>query len=90
MKTTIDIPEPLYRRAKIRAAERGESLRQLVVESLELALDGAKSVVAFGPGPIKQDPLITLNEFGFPVMRGREGVVVTEEMINRIREEEGI
>jgi hypothetical protein len=36
------------------------------------------------------DPLFTLDEFGFPVLKGREGVVVTERLINRIREEEGI
>lgn len=35
MKTTIDIPEPLYKKAKIRAVEQGTSLRALVLESLE-------------------------------------------------------
>ena len=34
MKTTIDIPEPLYKKAKIRAIERGQSLKQLVLDSL--------------------------------------------------------
>jgi hypothetical protein len=28
MKTTIDIPEPLYRKAKIRAVETGSTLRK--------------------------------------------------------------
>ncbi len=31
----IDIPEPLYKRVKIRAEERGQSLRDLVLTSLE-------------------------------------------------------
>jgi hypothetical protein len=35
MKTTIDIPDPLFRRAKSRAAERGQSLKQLVAEALQ-------------------------------------------------------
>lgn len=39
MKTTIEIPEPLYKRAKIRAVERGESLRQLVLGALEHELE---------------------------------------------------
>lgn len=35
MKTTIDIPEPLYKKAKIRAIERGQTLKQIVLTSLE-------------------------------------------------------
>ncbi|HRQ87943.1 MAG TPA: hypothetical protein PLA50_04050 [Bacteroidia bacterium] len=39
MKTTIDIPEPLYKRAKIRAVETGRTLKDLVLTSLEKELD---------------------------------------------------
>ena len=35
MKTTIEIPKALYTRAKIRAVERGETLRQVVLRALE-------------------------------------------------------
>jgi hypothetical protein len=35
MKTTLDIPDPLFRQAKARAALRGVSLRQYVAEALE-------------------------------------------------------
>ncbi len=35
MKTTIDIPDALYKRAKIRAIETGTTLKQLVLTSLE-------------------------------------------------------
>ncbi|MCP5526905.1 MAG: hypothetical protein H7A47_08880 [Verrucomicrobiales bacterium] len=34
MKTTIDIPEPLYKQAKIRAVERGQTLRVLMLSAL--------------------------------------------------------
>lgn len=34
MKTTIDIPDPIFRRAKARAAERGQSLKEFVSEAL--------------------------------------------------------
>jgi hypothetical protein len=34
VKTTIDIPEALYRKAKIRAVERGQSLKEIVISSL--------------------------------------------------------
>jgi hypothetical protein len=35
MKTTIDIPDPIFRQAKAKAALRGVSLRQFVTEVLE-------------------------------------------------------
>jgi len=34
MKTTIEIPDPLFRRAKARAAERGQSLKDFFIEAL--------------------------------------------------------
>ena len=43
MKTTIEIPDPLFRRAKARAAERGQPLRQLVAEALQEKL-AAKTI----------------------------------------------
>ena len=43
VKTTVDIPDPLYRRAKIRAVETGRTLKDLVVDSLEHALDAPAS-----------------------------------------------
>jgi len=48
MKTTIDIPEPLYKQAKIRAVERGGTLRQVVLAALERDL--AEPAVAEAPG----------------------------------------
>lgn len=35
MKTTIDIPDALYMKAKIRAAESGRTLKAIVLGSLE-------------------------------------------------------
>lgn len=40
MKTTIDIPEPLYKQAKIRAVETGQTLKSLVLISLSHELSG--------------------------------------------------
>ena len=48
MKTTIDIPDPLFRRAKSRAAERGQTLRQLVAEALQEKLAGRRRQSAPG------------------------------------------
>ena len=38
MKTTIDIPEPLYKRAKIRAVEQSTSLKGILLRGLEREL----------------------------------------------------
>lgn len=41
MKTTVEIPDPLLRKAKSRAIERGQSLKQFVTEAIREKL-GAK------------------------------------------------
>lgn len=40
MKTTIEIPDPIFRKAKSRAAERGQSLKDFVTEALTSKLGG--------------------------------------------------
>ena len=35
MKTTLDIPDVLFRKAKSKAAERGQTLREFVSDALE-------------------------------------------------------
>lgn len=35
MKTTLEIPDALFRRAKARAAEQGRALRELVTEAIQ-------------------------------------------------------
>lgn len=35
MKTTIEIPDPLFRKAKSTAAERSQSLKEFVTEALQ-------------------------------------------------------
>ncbi len=35
MKTTLEIPDPVFRRAKARAAQQGVPLRQFVTEAVE-------------------------------------------------------
>ena len=43
MKTTIDIPDELFRKAKATAAMRGESLREFITGALERRLETAGS-----------------------------------------------
>jgi hypothetical protein len=42
MRTTIDIPDETYRDIRILAAERGETLRKLVLEGLEMVKRASK------------------------------------------------
>ena len=44
MRTTLDLPDDLLRRAKIAAIERGSSLRQLVLDALTQELEGQAGV----------------------------------------------
>lgn len=43
MKTTIEIPDPLFRKAKSKAAENGQSLKDLVTEALQEKLAARSS-----------------------------------------------
>ena len=40
MKTTLEIPDPIFRRAKAKASERGIPLRQFITEAVEEKLQG--------------------------------------------------
>ncbi len=42
MKTTIEIPDRLFRRAKAKAAERGQALRAFVTEALQEKLSSER------------------------------------------------
>jgi hypothetical protein len=43
MKTTIEIPDPVFRKAKSTAAERGQTLKEFVTEALQERLAANKS-----------------------------------------------
>jgi len=44
MKTTVELPDDLYRRAKSEAALRGRKLKDLLEEGLRLVLEGPRKV----------------------------------------------
>ena len=48
MKTTIEIPDPLFRKAKSKAAERGQTLKEFVGEALQEKLATKASKVRLG------------------------------------------
>jgi plasmid stability protein len=67
VKTTLDLPDELVRRMKIRAVEEGRPLKRLVAELLSRSLNmtaiPAPSTVLPMPEPI------VLNQRGFPLIR---------------------
>lgn len=52
MRTSVDIPDDLLRKAKVHAAEHGKTLRQLIVHGLEIqvvpASDSPRWLPLFG------------------------------------------
>ena len=54
MKTTIEIPDPLFRLAKSKAAERGQTLKAFVTEALQERLQANASQARAGEPPWMQ------------------------------------
>jgi len=51
VKTTLEIPDALFRRAKAKAAERGQALKTFVTEALQEKLSGRPASHATGAPP---------------------------------------
>ena len=54
MRTTVDIPDELFRRAKSEAALRGRRLKDLVEEGLRFVLENEKAPNTQEPKPLRQ------------------------------------
>lgn len=52
MKTTVDLPDDLARRAKAEAALRGRKLKDLVEEALRRLLDGPRIPESHAEAPV--------------------------------------
>lgn len=84
MKTTIEIPDALFHRAKVASAQRKTTLKQLVIDGLEKALSEPPK-----PAPIQLTPeqakIFDIDERGVPVLKKRP-VPPPDEFLARIRE----
>jgi hypothetical protein len=90
MKTTIELPDPLFRRAKILAARRGTTLRELVVEGLQHVTAGGPVPAAGTALTPEESAVATMGAHGLPVLKrpGRApGKKVTRALVDRIRDE---
>jgi hypothetical protein len=67
MRTTIDLPDPLFREVKTRAASEGMKLRELVIRYLEAGLRGR------GPG---HREAVAPSRTPLPVFRQPNGTVI--------------
>mgnify|MGYP006296454069 CR=1 FL=1 len=93
MKTTIDLPDPLYRRLKVRAAESGVTIRELVVNGIQRELSGdIRRHIEDSTKEEEQERHSFIDEKGWPVLKrpSRKRTVVTNDFVNRLREVEGV
>jgi len=88
MKTTVDLPDSLYRKARICAAERGTTLRAILIESLEQGLRTEDE----SPPQLPTRERFQPDNRGWPILRPSPGDtrVITNELIDQLREEEGV
>ena len=82
MKTTIELPDPLLQAAKTVALKRGTTLKAILEHAL--ARD-----IAFQDPPASRD-IYELNRHSFPVLKPRKTSKVTNEVVHKIMQEEGI
>ena len=59
MRTTVELPDPIYREMKIRAANEGTTIREIILEGVTMRLRGENATSTRGDRP------------RFPVIRSR-------------------
>jgi hypothetical protein len=79
MKTTFEIPDPLFRQMKVRAATEGLKLKELVTSALNAYLMGPGR--SLEPNPIKPCPFPLIRAKGGPLMKrmNKEAIAKLEE-----------
>lgn len=91
MKTTIELPDPLLRRAKVLAAQRGSTLRELVIEGLQ-QVTGATPGAASGAATLSREEaaIAETGRHGLPVLKRPASArkpKVTRALVDRLRED---
>jgi hypothetical protein len=91
MKTTIELPDPLFRRAKVLAAQRGTTLRNLVIEGLQHVTGTGTTAggTSFALTP-EESAVALIGPHGLPALKRQAGarkVKVTRALVDRLRNE---
>ncbi len=76
MKTTLELPDQLLRRIKMRAAERNQKLKDTIAQLLELGLASAPKhdapTRAPKPVQLKKHGPLTINDIETAIAAGRD------------------
>ena len=89
MKTTVDIPASLYRKAEMCADQQGATVRAVLLNALRDYLNDSFAPTQ-KPPPRRQR--FEIDHRGWPVLKKRPGdaTVITEDFVNRLRDAEGV
>jgi hypothetical protein len=76
MRTTIDIPDDIYRKLKVKAATEGQTVRQIALRGIQRELDDSAArpvrrltapiLKSYAPGSIRIDNEQIYDLIGFP------------------------
>jgi hypothetical protein len=70
MRTTVDIPDPIYREMKVRAATEGTTIKEIILDAVVNRLRSTKTI---SPDCTAQFPVIRSKNPG-SLKLGKEGV----------------
>jgi hypothetical protein len=73
MRTTIDMPDALYRKTKAIAALRGSSMKDLIVRAVEHEVRAAAAPAKHGRRPAKSPRIIIDPVTKFPLIQSKSG-----------------
>ncbi len=83
MKTTVEIPDALHRRAKSYAAQQGTTLKKLLISSLQTSLQSASP-------PLPAAAHSAMDAEGWPVLKRTSRKKVPDSVVRDLREQEGV
>lgn len=76
MKTTLELPDELMRRVKLRAVQRNQKLKDAIAQLLELGMAAAPEAQAPGRAPkpvrLRKRGRITVDDIEAAIAAGRE------------------
>jgi hypothetical protein len=94
MRTTIDLDEDVLMAVKDLAKYRHESIGRVVSDLTRRALVYSHTAAGSARVMVAQEPAVTngksLSDFGIHPFPYEGGEIPTNELVNRLREEEGI
>ena len=72
MKTTVEIPDPLFHRVKMFAARQKMTFRELIISGLEKAMASSEATGNPPELSVEQSATMEIDETGVPVLKRRK------------------